>query len=113
MDQPIQMSPRDVKASGTCIFFFVLLVLRVTLPFEAPTTEAITQEASRSDCGWVEAPHQGTQFGEGGWGGARDENRDNREMGQVPSALFHLLLPAPSCAHPSATLQLLKLQVTL
>lgn len=112
MDQPIQMSPQDVKAPGTCIFLFVLLVLSATLPFEAPTTEAITQEASRSDCGWVKAPHQGTQFGEGG-GGARDENQDNREMGQVPSALFHLLLPTPSCAHPSATLQLLKLQVTL
>ena len=112
MDQPIQMSPQDVKAPGTCIFLSVLLVLSATLPFEAPTTEAITQEASRSDCGWVKAPHQGTQFGEGG-GGARDENQDNREMGQVPSALFHLLLPTPSCAHPSATLQLLKLQVTL
>lgn len=37
MDQPVQMSPQGVKASGTCIYLFVLLVLSVTLPFEAPT----------------------------------------------------------------------------
>ena len=37
MDQPVQMSPQGVKASGTCICLFVQFILSMTLPFEAPT----------------------------------------------------------------------------
>lgn len=82
------------NASGTCIFFFALLVVSLTLPFEAPTTYAIPPGSFQIWLWVAKAPYLGTKTGYQRWGPRQ------QGMGQGPCSLFHPLLPIPSCALP-------------
>lgn len=94
-DQPTQLNPWGCQTLQALAFSSLqLLVVSLTLPFEAPTTYAIPPGSFQIWLWVAKAPYLGTKTGYQRWGPRQ------QGMGQGPCSLFHPLLPIPSCALP-------------